>query len=184
MGAPTSALAHHILGLPHYKYGDDYPQIPYVEVLAQVESYDLYFTYFPGTPKPGERIRFKLYIVDRETNEPFREPLRVDMLETRAVRADRVIEGPLTIQPGVGPEANDYKFFYAFSDADAYAVRVHFPNGASGEFERIAFPVQIGETDTRPLLGGAVLILGLSITSVAVVKRRRKKRAKSSRRKS
>jgi len=84
---------------------------------------------------------------------------------------DERVFGPIRITTGVGPEANDYKFFHTLLDADAYAVQVMFPNG--DDIEVIPFPVHIGETDTRPLLFGAVAILGLSVVIVAIVKRRR-----------
>lgn len=177
--APSSAFAHHILGLPHYKYGDDYPQIPYVEIMAQVGPHDLYFTYFPGTPKPGDRIRFKLYVKNRVTGEPFRQPLEVSYVKSRTIRSDVVLRDRVAITTGVGPEANDYKFFYTFDDADAYEVRLRFPNG--DDIEVIPFPVHIGETDTRPLLFGAVAILGLAIITVAGLKRRQRRRGKRTR---
>jgi len=174
---PTVAPAHHILGLPHYKYGDEYPQVPFVEILAQVGDYDLYFTYFPGTPKPGDRVRFKLYAVNRETKEPFREPLPVAVYKTRLIRSDKRITEPFIIRTGVGPEANDYKFFHSFDAADAFEVAVSFPNG--DETEVIGFPVKIGVTDTRPLFGGAIALIGLAVVSVAFVKRRKKKAGKA-----
>lgn len=170
-----AAQAHHILGIPHYKYGEEYPQIPYVEILAQTGSMNLHFTYFPGTPNPGERIRFKLYAYDRESKQPFREPLRVDVVRERWLLSDPVVAGPTEITTGMGPEANDYKFFFTFDDATSYKVRVYFPT-ADG-VETISFPVQIGETDTRPLFGGALMVLFLSVGTVAFIKRRRKRAA-------
>ena len=175
--APTlfaaSASAHHILGIPHYKYGADYPQIPYVEVLAQVDQTDLHFTYFPGSPKPGERVRFKLYAVDRLTKKPFVEPLHVEIVRRRALAGDESVGEAFDIRPGVGPEANDFKFFRVFDDADAFDIVVHFPNGA--QLEEIRFPFEIGTTDARPLFGGALAILSLTVVSVSVLKRRDRK---------
>ena len=169
---PTMATAHHIMGIPHYRYGEDYPQIPYLEVLAQVGAHDLDFTYFPGVPKPGERVRFKLYIHDRESGEVFRNPLPVKVVRKRFLRSPVAIVAPFEIRTGDGPEKNDYKFFLTFDAAEAYEIRVHFP-GDDG-VEIIPFPVVIGETDDRPLLFGAAGLLGGAIISVAVVKKRRK----------
>lgn len=172
---PSVASAHHIMGIPHYKYGDDYPQLPFAEIKAQVGDYDLHFTYFPGTPKPGERVRFKLYAFHRETREPFRKPLEVSYFRERFLRSDVRKGESLQIQVGDGPEGNDYKFFHVFEEADSFYVRVHFPHRDG--MEVIPFPVQIGVTDTRPLLGGSVLLLFLAVGTVAVINRRRKKRS-------
>lgn len=172
---PTMASAHHIMGIPHYKYGDDYPQLPFAEVKAQVGDYDLHFTYFPGTPKPGQRVRFKLYAFHRETREPFREPLKLTYARERFLRSNEEIGEIQEIRVGQGPEGNDYKFFHTFEDADSFYLNIHFPY--EDGIELIPFPVQIGVTDTRPLLGGSILVLFLAVGTVAVLKRRKKKEA-------
>lgn len=169
--------AHHILGIPHYKYGEEYPQIPYVEVVAEVGTRQLVFTYWPGTPKPGDRVRLKLYVRDTVTGEPFREPLTANFVQRKFFSDDEVIAGPLTLRVGVGPEGNDYKFFHTFAAAEAYELQLEFPNGDSHEL--IPFPVSIGVTDDRPLLFGAVGVLACAVFTVAFVKRRRKSQAKA-----
>lgn len=166
---PSVVAAHHILGIPHYKYGDDYPQIPYLEVIAQVGPMDLDFTYFPGMPKPGEDVRFKLYVHDRTSGAVFRGPLQVQVVQSSFLGGDTPISKPFEIRPGTGPERNDYKFFLRFDEPEAYEIRVSFPNGAAVEV--VPFPVVIGQTDDRPLVLGAVGLLGLAIVSVAIVKR-------------
>ncbi|MBW2459349.1 MAG: hypothetical protein JRI68_32955 [Deltaproteobacteria bacterium] len=166
------AHGHHILGLPHYKYGDDYPQIPYVEILGQVDTKALHFTYFPGTPKPGERVRFKLYVKDQRTGEPFREPLRAVVVRKQTLQRAEQLE-VLELRTGQGPEGNDYKFFHVFDHPEAFEIRVTFPTSNGSEV--VPFPVHIGVTDTRPLFGGAVAVLVLAIGTVAVVKRRRRR---------
>lgn len=177
-GAVPAALAHHVLGLPHYKYSAEYPQVPYLEVIAQVGPHDLDFTYFPGTPRPGETVRFKLYIQRRETGEVFREPLTVQTYQKKLFGRAVPVGEPFTIRPGSGPEANDYKFHLAFDDPEAYEVRVSFP-GPDG-MEIIPFGVSIGETDNRPLIIGAGVVLGGAVLIVGVLKRRREARARAS----
>jgi len=173
---PTMAAAHHILGIPHYRYGDEYPQIPYLEVMAQVGDYDLDFTYFPGVPRPGERVRFKLYVRQRHTGEAFREPLTAEVVRTRFLRSPVRVAEPFTIETGSGPEANDYKFFFAFDEPEAYQVRLIFPNGES--IETIPFPVVIGQTNDRPLIFGAAGVLLLAVVTVGVIKNRRRAAAR------
>jgi len=174
--ASTPVLAHHILGIPHYKYSEDYPQIPYLEVMAQAGAYDLDFTHFPGFPRPGERIRCKLYVRDRESGAAFREPLLVEVARRAFPWGTEPAGEPFTIRTGDGPEQNDYKFFVTFDAAEAYELRVHFPNGDL--MEEIPFPVVVGKTDDRPLILGAAGLLAAAIVSVAVVKRRRRSRGR------
>ena len=175
----TPASAHHILGIPHYKYGEEYPQIPYVEVVAEVGTRQLVFTYFPGTPKPGDRVRFKLYVRDEVTGEPFRDPLTATFVQRKFFGADEVIAGPLTLKVGVGPEGNDYKFFHTFEAAEAYELHIDFPNGDTHEL--IPFPISIGVTDDRPLFFGAAGVLVVAVITVALLKRRKKAEADAKR---
>ncbi len=179
LAAIGPVAAHHILGIPHYKYDEHYPQIPYLEVVAQVGDHDLVFTHFPGFPSPGESIRFKIYIRNRVTGEPFRDPLPVQVLRRRFLRAPTPAMDPITIRPGTGPESNDYKFFLAFDRAEAYEVAVSFP--LKGGVEVIPFPVVIGRTDDRPLIFGAAGLLLGAVVTVALVKKRRRIRARRAR---
>lgn len=170
LSAPPAA-AHHILGIPHYRYGEEYPQIPFMEVVAQVGEMELVFTHFPGFPSPGERVRFKLYVRNRRTGEAFHDDLTARIVHHRFWSSDRTVAEPFTIRTGTGPESHDYKFFFTFEEAEAYEIRVRFPTG-SGE-EIIPFPVIIGKTDDRPLIFGAAGILLASVIAVGAVKRRR-----------
>jgi len=174
---PAPASTHHILGIPHYAYSDEYPQVPFVEVIAQVGTHDLDFTWYPGIPDPGDRLRFKLYVLDRVTGEPYREPLRVEIVRKRFFGGAEAVAQPFEIRTGVGPEANDYKFFHTFDAAEAYEVRVHMPDGE--RIEMVPFPVTIGRTDDRPLLYGAAGILILAVAVVAVIKRRQRATGRS-----
>lgn len=168
---PAAAEAHHILGIPHYAYSENYPQIPFVEVMAQTVDHDLHFSYFPGTPRPGERVRFKLYVRERSSGRAFTGPLRLEVYEKRMWGGERLDQ--LELAPGTGPEAHDYKFFHRFETADAFELRLDFPTRDG--VERIPFPVVIGRTDDLPLLGAAAgLLVGAALT-VGVLKRRRRR---------
>jgi hypothetical protein len=171
---PASARAHHILGLPHYKYDESYPQIPFVEVQAQTAAHTLTFTYLPGTPVPGERVRFKLYVQAMASGKPFREPLTAQFFRAHTFGDDEPLGEPFTLRVGSGPEGNDYKFFYTFDANDSYVLRLSFPEG--GTVEVVPFPVQVGQTDDRPLLLGAVVILIGTIIGVRIAKTRRSRK--------
>ncbi len=179
LAAPTAA--HHILGIPHYKYSEEYPQIPFVEVQARTPYSDVHFTYLPGTPRPGQDVRFKLYAKRRADGTPRTPKMMVEVVKHTFLGGTEPVLAPFEIEAGDGPESNDFKFFLRFEEAEAYAVRVHYPD-ESGEIERIDFPVTIGATDDRPLFAGAFGVVALAVATVFVVKRKRrpsgKKRAK------
>ncbi len=174
---PVPAPAHHILGIPHYKYSEEYPQIPYLEVLAHLGRYELVFTHFPGFPEPGEAVRFKLYIHQPAGDRVFREPLQVEVVREHFLRPDEPMAEPFEIRPGTGPERNDYKFFLTFDEPEAYQLRLRFPT-ADGFVETVSFPVVVGKTDDRPLVFGAATVLGLAVVAVALAKKRRRWRAR------
>ena len=50
----SSAAAHHILGLPHYSYKENYPQVPVLEYPATTGPYEVLLVCYPGKPNPGE----------------------------------------------------------------------------------------------------------------------------------
>lgn len=170
------AAAHHILGIPHYKYSEEYPQIPFVEVQAQTPDSDVHFTYMPGTPRPGEDVRFKIYAKHRADGTPRTPTMKVEVLKKTFFGGDEPIMDPFEIEPGSGPEAHDFKFFLRFEQAEAYQVRLHYPDDK--QMEVIDFPVTIGETDDRPLIAGAFGSLVVAAVAVGVTKRRRKSHKK------
>jgi hypothetical protein len=175
-GVSQVALAHHILGLPHYRYDESYPQIPCLEVVAQLGAHDAVFSQFPGRPRPGQSVRMKLYVVNRETGEPFVKPLTTDIIQERFFTEQTTIRKPFQIHVGQGPESKDYKFFHTFDEAESDSVRIALP-GAEG-YEVVSFPVIVGSTDSRPLLPAAVGLLGLIVLTLAVLKRRQLARSR------
>jgi hypothetical protein len=171
------AAAHHILGIPHYKYSEEYPQIPYVEVEAQTPHSELHFTYMPGTPRPGQDVRFKLYAKSLTDGTPRTPPMKVEVMKNSFIGDPEPVMEAFTIEPGVGPEANDFKFFLRFEEAEAFIVRVHYLD-ENDQTEVIDFPVTIGETDDRPLIAAAFGIIVFAAAAVGITKRRRGRRKK------
>ncbi len=165
------ARGHHILGIPHYAYDENYPQVAFVEILAQSGPYDIRMSYMPGIVEAGARIRFKLYAVDRGTHQPFRLPLTGRVEKVRFGRSPEVVVEEFPIEVGTGPEGNDYKFFLSFPEVEAYRVVVRFPFPGV-DAEEIPFPVQVGVTDDTPLLVGALACLVAMVVGVRFAKRR------------
>lgn len=164
-----AAQAHHIIGIPHYAYDESYPQLPFVEIVATSGDWDIRMTYMPGIIEPGQRVRFKLYAVHRETREPLREDLVGQVRRVRFGARPEAAAPAFPIRVGKGPEGNDYKFFQEFPSYDAYEVlvRFEFPDGA---VEEIPFPVTVGVTDDTPVLGGAILLVLAAALTVRYLK--------------
>ena len=68
---PFAAQAHHVLGLPHYSYLKEYPQVPRLDLETQVGRYFAVCTVMPGNPKPGETFRVHIYVKNTVTGMPY-----------------------------------------------------------------------------------------------------------------
>jgi len=79
---PAIAEAHHILGLPHYSYKENYPQVPTLEYPAQAGPYDILLTSYPGKPLPGETANIAIYVKNRQTGTPYEQPVELRVLQT------------------------------------------------------------------------------------------------------
>ena len=168
----TAALAHHQLGLPHYLYSEEYPQIPTMVVEADAEGYLVTFSIFPGNPLPGQTVRIKTYIKHKLTGEVYTQP--IDM----SVSRETFFGGNTEILEArqVNSEYNEYKLSCEFLEAEKYFVNVTF-EPRSDFFEKIPFPVVIGETNFNliPILFGAAFLL--IFVAVGITKKSRVRHA-------
>jgi len=82
LSTPTVASAHHILGLPHYSYKENYPQVPVLEYPATTGPYEVLLQCYPGEPVPGEVTNLAFYIKDAASSEPYEQPVGVRVLQT------------------------------------------------------------------------------------------------------
>ena len=49
--------AHHIMGIPHYSYDENYPQAPVLKLVEIVGDWKIQLTGYPGQPKPWGTYR-------------------------------------------------------------------------------------------------------------------------------
>lgn len=152
----NAALAHHQLGLPHYLYSEDYPQIPTMVVEADAEGYLVTFSIFPGNPMPGQTVRIKTYIKHKLTGEVYTQPIDMSISRETFFGGNTEILEPRQ----VNSEYNEYKLSCEFLEAEKYFVTVTFEPRADF-FEKIPFPVVIGETNFNliPIFFGAAFLL-------------------------
>ena len=96
---PQPVRAHHILGLPHYSYKENYPQAPTLEYPATTGPYDVLLTSYPGKPVPAEPANLAVYIKNRDTGVPYGEPITVQVLQTFTFGRSRAVLEPTVVQP-------------------------------------------------------------------------------------
>jgi hypothetical protein len=160
--ACSVANAHHIRGIPHYTYSENYPNAPKVEYVREIDNVALRMTYYeiPGT----KNVDLAMYVKNRQTGKVF------DGKVIYAVYGEK--ENPLKAHSveALKNKNNIYKAGWVYEEEGLYFARVIFD--CDGQKVDEIFKMQIGATDVNywflGLVGGGVLAL---IVVVAVIKR-------------
>jgi hypothetical protein len=154
VGVPV--LGHHQLGLPHYLYSEDYPQIPTMVVDADAEGYNVTFSTFPGNPRPGETVRIKIYIKHKLSGKVYTEPIQMSVSRMTFFGGETEMVSPRKLIS----DYNEYKMSYQFEEAEKYLINITF-EPRKDFFEKIPFPIIIGKTNFNlvPIIFGAVLLV-------------------------
>lgn len=168
----TPAAGHHILGLPHYSYKENYPQRPTLEYPATTGPYDVLLTSYPGIPVPGEPANLAFYIKNRVTQQVFSEPVTVRVLLTSTFGDNTEIMSPATR----GPFDNEYKFHVTMPVDGEYIIELSMP--VEGRIEVIPFLMIVGTPTATASLGvlAAMMLVGGFVTIRAVQKKRQRRR--------
>ncbi|MFQ5429525.1 MAG: 4Fe-4S binding protein [Phycisphaerae bacterium] len=166
------ASGHHILGLPHYSYKENYPQRPTLEYPATTGPYDVVLTSYPGIPVPGVPANLAFYIKNRETKQVYASPVTVRILRTSTF-GDNTLVMPPTERP---PFDNEHKFQFAFPSDGEYVVELSLM--VEGRKEIIPFLMVAGEPGSAAsfAVGGSVLLVLAFILLRAVHKKRERRR--------
>lgn len=171
---PTAVYAHHILGLPHYSYKKNYPQVPTLEYPATSGPYDILMTSYPGKPVPGQAAIIAFYIKDRNTGLPYGKPVTVRALETSTFGANKVIHEAATHEPF----DNQHKYTIEFPKDREYIVELTME--VEGQPEVIPFLIVSGEpTATASVIVavvGGLLVFLIVVRAIKVKRDRRKKK--------
>ncbi|RMF70945.1 MAG: 4Fe-4S binding protein [Planctomycetota bacterium] len=168
---PARAEAHHILGLPHYSYSENYPQNPTFEYPAQTGPYDVVLTCYPGRPNPGEPANLSFYIKNRNTGAPYTPPVVVRVLQTFTFGRNREILPPTSVEPF----EVTHQLSATFPETGEYVVELKMD--VEGKPEVIPFALTVGdETATASVLvaAGTGLALFLIIVRAIKIKQRRR----------
>ncbi len=175
--SPSPGFGHHILGLPHYSYKENYPQRPTLEYPATTGPYDVLLTSYPGIPTPGEPANLAFYIKNRVTKSVFAEAITVRILQTSTFGDNVVIVPPTRRRPF----DNEHKLQVTFPIDGEYVVELTMM--VEGRQEVIPFLMIAGDPSSASsvvLTASFGLIFGLVVIR-AVQKKRLRRRMVSAR---
>lgn len=170
---PLRAEAHHILGLPHYSYKENYPQAPTLEYPATTGPYDVLMTSFPGHAVPGERTTIAFYIKDRNTELPYDQPVSMRVLQTATFGSNKVVMEPTIHEPST----NQHKFFVTFPEDGEFVVELTMD--VEGKPEVIPFLMIAGQSSATKSIVIAISIgLGVFLLVVRAIRIKRNRLAR------
>jgi hypothetical protein len=167
----TPALyAHHILGIPHYAYDEEYPQAPVITYKIEAGPYLLNLTGYPGKPVPEELCQMHVYVRRAaEETDVFQGPIQVEIHREKFFGEERIF-GPTETRF----DENLHKFSPVYGEEGRYRVRLEMD--LEGEPYEIDFPMIVGDPPNpwAPLLGwlGAALLLIVVVRAIKIKARR------------
>lgn len=160
--AAAAGEAHHILGLPHYSYRENYPQVPTLEYPASTGPYDVLLTTYPGRPVPGEPTTLSFYVKDRTRSLRYDQPLTLRVLQTFTFGESKVVVPPTARCP----DHVCHQFFVTFPTDGEFVVELTMD--VEGKTEVIPFRLVAGHVSS----GSSVLLaLGAALGLFAIVVR-------------
>ena len=170
----TSAWSHHIKGLPHYGYLENYPQIPTRELFMEAAPYEITLVAYlledinvDRAAMPGEAMIY-VSVFNRTTLKPYEGDLRISL--AAAGGGDTVAEDfsePL--------EETVYQM-RASLPAAAYDVEI-FVGDALGAVGRAR--LEIAEPGPGALIWASIGVVLVSLAALYLVTWRRRKRSQA-----
>ena len=169
----STALAHHILGIPHYAYDEQYPQTPILTYKQNFGPHEITMTGYPGKPTPGEQCAYNVYITRLDTGEPYIGTVTLTVFKDNLLGVDPVIYGPSEAEL----DQAVYKFHPRFDAEANYIARIEF--FAEDAPWIIDLPVVVGEPGSPWVVAGSVVGgLLLFIVVIRAIRIKLKRRAK------
>lgn len=168
--APSIASGHHILGVPHYAYDEDYPQTPVLTYRVEAGRYEIRMTGYPGRIEPGDRATFHVYVTHRDGGAPFGGIVTMTVFEDQLLAPDPVVYGPMDAEI----DERVFKFHPRFEAEATYLLRIHFED--EGTPWTIDLPMQVGNPGSPwGVVAGVAAAVGLFLILIraARIKRRR-----------
>jgi len=168
----THAFAHHILGIPHYAYDEDYPQAPVLTYSVDAGRYEIKMTGYPGRPEPGVPSTLHVYVRELESGLPFDGSVVMTVMKDRLLGQDSIVYGPVAAEL----EESLFKFYPLFKDEANYTVRIAYE--ADGAPWKIDLPMVAGEPGSPwATVGGVFGALGAFLVVIRAIRIKRKRLA-------
>jgi len=167
----SPASAHHILGIPHYAYDEEYPQTPILTYRVEMGPHEVKMTGYPGKPQPGEPCSLHVYIRRLDDGKPFDDGVTLTVFLDTLIGQDPVIYGPIEARL----EESVYKFYPQFGLEANYLVRIAFE--AEDAPWIIDLPMVVGEPGSPLVVLGGVacgVVAFLVVVRAIRIKRRRR----------
>ncbi len=168
---PAVAHGHHILGLPHYSYKENYPQAPVLEYPATTGPYSILLQSYPGVPNPGEQANLVFDIKNTKTGKRYRQPIEVRVLQTFTFGESREI---LSVTK---EQISDvlYKVYPTFPEDGEYVVELTMD--VEGRPETIGFLMVVGNpSPTTSIIVTLGCVLAVFLITVRAIKKKRDRR--------
>ena len=164
VSAVHSGFCHHIRGIPHYSYNENYPQSPLFEELRESGDWSLQFTFWEIPAKKALDLAF--YAKSIASGEPYTNAVTFQVFSQGEDLAQKKHPFAATINP-----RNVYKVGWVYEDAGLYIARVTLGEGARAVSEDFLF--QVGEPPPNYwFMGGCLGAVLVLVVSVALLKRR------------
>ena len=169
----NSALAHHTMGNPRFVYKESHPEAPTLEYPAELFSYDIVFTSYPGRPNIKEPTSFSFYAKDRETNKQYQEPITIRVLKNMNFGGTREVLKPTLLNHRTQP----YTYDFIFTEDGDYVIEMIMV--LKGKDEMIPFIITAGKPSiTVPALIAVGGILALYIFVILINRFKRSEKIK------
>ena len=169
---PARCAAHHILGVPHYAYDEEYPQTPVLTYSAEAGDFEVKTTAYPSEIVAGEPVTLHVYVRDSRSGTPYDGTVTMRIDRKRGLAAPAPVYGPINAEL----DERIYKFHPIFPVDARYRALLAFR--ADGESWTVELPLVIGEPASpwtiAGWVGAAVAILLFIGRAVAIKARRRR----------
>ncbi|MBI5375730.1 MAG: hypothetical protein HZA77_09855 [Candidatus Schekmanbacteria bacterium] len=155
VSAEREVLAHHLAGLPHYGYQENYPKYSKVEEKRTSGDYEITFSYYKIYNT--NTVELVVYIKNIKTGKPYSGSNVTFIVYSEAQHPEDTDPYVSNIATG-----NTYRAGWKYEIDGIYFMRVSFAD-EDGSIINEEFKMQIGEVGTNwkwiAITGGAFLLL-------------------------
>ncbi len=158
--------SHHIRGIPHYSYRDNYPETPVYELIENTGHYEVTFTYYKIPASTA--FDLAVYVRDTVTDKPYTEPVEFLVFGKHEDPND---SHPFTAYRN---QTNIYKVGWVYEEEGLYFVRVTFAD--SLKQYNVLFDMNVGNRSNvwmYLLISVSIVILFAAVIGVIRKKEKR-----------